>query len=353
MPTRNPRSRYLRFVLILFSLSLFLSPFFPRSYAESPLLMKMGTLAPEGSEWLKIWYEIVKEIEAHSPIPVKIITYPGGVMGDEPQLVRKLKLGQLHTIGVTVSGIGQLVPEILVLDLPFLFQSYEEIDAALKHFQGKFLEYARARGMEIMAILDQGIIRTFSKHPIPRPSDQLQRKIWGWSGEPVSLKNLEALGIVPVLLPVPEVLTGLQTGLIDTLHTSITALVALQWHTQVRYGYWNPLRYEPAAVLFYRKILERVPAGKRDEFMDYLRRTATPYIEKLQNHIRAQEKELKEALKESGVVITEWSKSDMQWWEEKTAPLYTAFVGQFYPQSLVDELRAFLKEYRSRQGAKK
>jgi TRAP-type C4-dicarboxylate transport system substrate-binding protein len=274
-------------------------------------------------------------------------------MGDEPQLVRKLKLGQLHTIGVTVSGIGQLVPEILVLDLPFLFKNYDEIDAVLEHLRPRFEAFARERGYEIMAILDQGIIRTFSRYPIPHPKDQLDRKVWGWSGEEVSLKNLEALKIVPVALPVPEVLTGLQTGLIDTIHTSITALVALQWHTQIKYGYWNPLRYEPAVVLFSRKSLERLPAGKREEFMEFVRRAGAPYIQRLQEIVRSQEKELMQALKEKGITITSWSAEDMKWWEERAQPLYSAFVGQFYPKSLVDEVLGFLKEYRSRQGAKR
>lgn len=349
--SRKPDGRK-PFPFLRFSLVLFLSLFF-RVEALEPIPIKMGTLAPEGSEWLNIWKEIVAKIEKDSPVPVKFITYPGGVMGDEPQLVRKLKLGQLHVIGVTVSGIGQLVPEVLVLDLPFLFRSYDEIDATLTHFLPRFQEFARKRGYEIMAILDQGIIRTFSKVPILKPQDQLQRKVWGWSGEPVSLKNLEALGIVPVALPVPEVLTGLQTGLIDTIHTSITALVALQWHTQVRYGYWNPLRYEPAMVIFARKGMERFPPEKRQEFMDFVVREGAPYIQKLQAIVRSQEGELKEALKENGITIASWSEEDMKWWEEKAQPLYSAFVGEFYPQSLVDEVKNFLKEYRSRQGAKK
>jgi len=341
------KKRTIRVIPIVFFLT-FLLPF-PLS-PEEPLLVKMGTLAPEGSDWLNTWKEMIPALEKNPVYPLKILTYPGGVMGDEPQMVRKLRLGQLSVIGVTINGLGQICPEILSVTIPFLFQGYEEIDHILETMFPIWNEYAKKRGYKILAVLDQGIIRFFSKERIPKPSTLTQRRVWGWAGESISLKNLELLGIVPIVLPVPEVLTSLQTGLIDTIPTRVNAVVALQWYTQLKYMYTNPWRYEPATVIISMESLKKIPPEKREPLLQALVTIAKPYIQKLQRRLREQEKNFIELLKESGYEIITWNEEDLTFLREKGKEAEKVFTGALFPEEVYNQLKKELNSFRSRKG---
>lgn len=337
-------------LMLLTLAAVFVAP--TTNQAAEPVTFKMGTLAPEGSPWLNKWYEVVEAAEARSPVPTKIVTYPGGVMGDEPDMVRKLKFNQLQMLGVTTSGIAQLMPEILVLNLPFLFNDYKEVDYVVEKLFPRFQSLAEERGLFLMAMLDQGMIQAFSKKQVATAEEFMSQRVWIWNADPVAIKLADVLGINSVMLPVPEVLTSLQTGLVDTMFSSTTALVALQWHTQMKYYYNIKLRYDPAAMFTTTKALNQLPAEHQETYKQVIKDVTEEYMKPFLTELRDTEEELGEMLMtEGGLKMVEWNEKDVAPVRADALKTWDMMAGEFYPPELLADVKAALAEYRSGAGA--
>ncbi len=192
---------------------------------------RFATLAPEGSLWMKELEEGASEVEKLTDGRIKTKFYPGGSQGGERDVVRKMRLGQLDAAGLTSIGLGMIYPGIRVLELPYLWNSVEEIDYVRKkmwpYFQEKFAE----KGFELLAASDVGWIHLFSVHDITSIEDLENTKMWAWTDDPIVRKLFKLMGLDGVPVGVPAVLPSLQSGRIEAAYGSPLAAVALQWHT--------------------------------------------------------------------------------------------------------------------------
>jgi len=161
---------------------------------------------------------------------IKIIWYAGGIMGDEPDMVRKLLLGQLDGGGFSGMGLGKISPQLCVLYLPFLFENYEEVDLVLKNFKNTFNGILERKNVLILGWAEMGFIYLFSKKEIKTSQDLKGLKIWIWAGDPVANAVAEELSGISSFYPVsvPEVLTSLRAGIAETFYSSPLATGALQ-----------------------------------------------------------------------------------------------------------------------------
>lgn len=320
--------------------------------AQAEEILRFGTLAPEGSDWLETWYKVVDRVEAESPHPVEFKNYPGGVMGDEPDLVRKLKFGQLEIIGVTIAGISQLIPEILVLSMPFLFRSYEEVDHVTREMLPTFQEIADKRKVRLIAMLDQGMINLYSRHKIEHPRDIDDHKVWVWNGNPTMARTTEALGITGVPVPLPELMSALQTGLIDTQFSSATALVSFQWHTRHRYQYPVRVWYEPAAIIASKRSFQKVPETHREPFVELMDQVSRDVMPSFLEGLRKTEAEMTELMVESGIEKVEWSEEKLEWMRKKADSVVERSIDAgLFSRELYDQVRAEIAEYRKQKEA--
>lgn len=318
----------------------------------STINARMGTLAPEGSGWMNTWYKVIERIEKDSPVPFRMQTYPGGVMGDEPDLVRKLRLGQLHFVGVTVSGIAQLIPEILVLGLPFMFRSYDEVDHVVAELMPTFQEIAASKNLMLITMLDQGMIEAYSANPVNNLQELTRQRVWTWSGNPINLLFDEALGIRGVPAAVPELMTSLQTGLINTVFTSPTALVQFQWHTRMRYRVPVSFRYEPAAIIASTRVLNMAPAEHRDGLIQVIQAAVDEAIPPFLQELRRDEDEMRRLMVEAGVQKIEWPAAEVAKVREQSRAVWNQAVERgLFSQEILDRVIAILDEYRATKGA--
>ena len=128
--------------------------------------IKIATLAPEGSSWMKRFHEASRVIENRSQGRLKIKVYAGGIMGDEADIIRKIRIGQLHGAAVTGVGLGIIQPAVRVLDLPFLFESDEELDFIREQLDEEFDQKFEERGYVLLGWGEVGWIHVFSKRPV-------------------------------------------------------------------------------------------------------------------------------------------------------------------------------------------
>ena len=269
------------------------------AHAASKFLFKVASIAPEGSVWAKRFQGFVEEVEEKSRGEVAFKVYPGGVMGDDRAMYRKMRVGQLHGGGFTMTGIGSIVPDFRVMGIPFLFRSYEEVDMVKAGLWPLFSGAFAQKGLELMAFTEVGFAHTMSSRPIASLEDLKKAKTWTPEGDPVSSSYLEILGVSPIQLSIPDVLTSLQTGMIDTVFNSFYGSIVLQWFTKAKYISDIPFAYAYGAFLLDRKSYLRLPA----EYAKIMRDAAKTHFDFLLEDTRESNRKALEALQQNGAVL--------------------------------------------------
>ena len=205
--------------------------------------LKIATLSPEGSVWMKVLREHGKAIEQRTNGAVKLKFYPGGVMGDDKAVLRKMRVGQLHGAVITAGGLVQTYADIALYNLPLLFRSDEEIDYVRAALDEKLIAGLRAKKFVGFGFAEVGFAYPMTQQPAVSVAQMQQLKVWTPDNDLGSLRAFEAFDISPIPLPIADVLAGLQTGLIDSVAAPPIGTIALQWHTQVQHGLELPLLY--------------------------------------------------------------------------------------------------------------
>jgi len=203
--------------------------------AAPKYLFKIATLAPAGSVWIEQFENFAKEVSEKTGGEVGFRMYPGGVMGDDQSMYRKMRVGQLHGGGFTMTGISTVVPDYRVLAIPFFFRSYKEVDYVKDGLTPTFKKKFREKGLEFIAMTEVGFVYAMSTKPVRTVEDLKNSKNWSPAGDPISEAFLSVLGITPVQLSIPDVLTALQSGLVETVYNSFYGSIVLQWFTKARY----------------------------------------------------------------------------------------------------------------------
>jgi TRAP-type C4-dicarboxylate transport system substrate-binding protein len=207
----------------------------PRVSAAETQFIRVAALAPRDSDLSKRFIRMDKALRSTTNNGWAIRLYAGGVAGDEPDVLRKMKVGQMDASNITTTGLSQIVREVAVLDTPGVISNYKQFEAittAMKtEWEGNFAKV----GFKLVAWGESGQYRWFSKSAITRPADLKNVRPWVWPVSYILKEIYHVVGCNGVPLGVPEVYGALQTGMIDTVITTAVALVALQWHANLNH----------------------------------------------------------------------------------------------------------------------
>ena len=204
---------------------------------------KVATLSPDGSFWMKTMREAGKEVEAATDSRVKFKWYPGGVMGDDKAVLRKMRVGQLQGAALPMGELLSFYPDSQAYGIPFLFTSYEEVDYVRSQLDDSLITGFAEGGMEVLGIAEGGFGYFLTAEPVRVPADLQQQKVWVPQNDVVSARLAQSIGVTPIPLTLPDVLPGLQTGLVNTVAVSPMGAIVLQWHTRVAHITDIPLMY--------------------------------------------------------------------------------------------------------------
>ena len=204
---------------------------------------KVATLSPDGSFWMKTMREAGKEVEAATDSRVKFKWYPGGVMGDDKAVLRKMRVGQLQGAALPMGELLSFYPDSQAYGIPFLFNSYEEVDYVRSQLDDSLIAGFAEGGMEVLGIAEGGFGYFLTAEPVRVPADLQQQKVWVPQNDVVSARLAQSIGVTPIPLTLPDVLPGLQTGLVNTVAVSPMGAIVLQWHTRVAHITDIPLMY--------------------------------------------------------------------------------------------------------------
>lgn len=231
--------------------------------AKPEFELKFATLAPPGSTWMVLLEEWGAEVRERSQGRLAFKFYPGGIQGDEPDVLRKMRFGQVHGGAFSGHGIGLMYSPARVLELPFLFENFAEIDHVREHFTPRFEDGFRDNGYELLGWMEVGFVHIFSQRPVESVDDLKSRRVWLWQGDPLGRAFFSASGVSPVPLSIIDVFTSLSTGLIDTVYSTPLASIALQWFTKTDYVSETPLTNAMGALVVSKRFHDSLPEDLR------------------------------------------------------------------------------------------
>ena len=304
---------------------------------------KIASLAPEGSIWVNAFKEFAADVSSQTDGAVKFRIYPGGVMGDDKAMYRKMRAGQLHGGGFAMSGIAEIVPDFRVMAIPFLFQSYEEVDHVSAALQSLFSKRFLDNGMQLIAMTEVGFIYTFSTKPRITIEDLQQAKTWAPADDPLTAAFLSELDISPIALSIPDVLSSLQTGLIDTAFNSLYGSIVLQWFTKAPYITDQPYGYAYGGFIMSSKAISKLSSDQ----LEVIKNAADTYFPDLLLETRKSNQESRAVLSEQGVNFVKTTPEIIASLQKHRDATVEKVMGSSFSKEAYQQLQKSLSEYRA------
>lgn len=279
--------------------------------AADATTIKIATVAPDGTAWMTQMRAGADAIKKRTDDRVEIKYYPGGVMGDEPAVLRKIKIGQLQGGAFTGGELSQLDKDAQIYSLPFLFKTQEEVDKMRAQLDPLLKKSFEQAGFEAVGISGGGFAYLMSVKDIRNKDDLKAAKVWVPQGDRIAEAGFKAGGVTPIPLPLADVYTSLQTGLIDTVANTPAGAIAFQWHTKLRHMVDLPLTYVVGILVIDKKTLDSLSAEDQKTVNEELG-AAFARLEKINRDDNAQ---ARGALEKQGVAIFAPNAEEAKSWD--------------------------------------
>jgi TRAP-type C4-dicarboxylate transport system substrate-binding protein len=313
------------------------------------VLIKMGTVAPEGSPWHQILQQMGQDWRNISGGQVQLRIYPGGVLGDEPDMIQKMRIGQLQAVALSGSGLSRLEPAVACLQIPMMIESYAELDYIRDRIAPRLEQAIEQKGYIVLNWGDAGWVHFFTKTPARKLDDIRRLKLFTMAGDADALELYQSAGFRPVPLATTDMLTALQTGLIEAFDVPPLLAMLNQWFGVAQYMLdvkWAPL---VGATIASKRTWERIPEPARSQMREAARRAG----ERLRGEIRKMGDDAVEAMKKRGLKVISLDAATLAEWRREVEAAYPKLRGRLVPADLFDEVKRLRDEFRAKGGKPK
>jgi TRAP-type C4-dicarboxylate transport system substrate-binding protein len=243
-------------------------------------VLKIATVAPEGSAWMNAMRVGAKEIQERTEGRVQIKYYGGGVMGNDAKVLGKIRIGNLHGGAFIPSALQKIYPEISLYGLPLNFDSEDEAAYVRERLDQTIKDGLEQKGFVSFGFAATGFAVIMSNEPVRGLDDLRGKRVWVPEGDTISYASMKALSLSPVTLPLTDVLTGLQTGLIDIVPMSPIGALVLQWHTKIKFVTDMPLVYTMGFMAVDKKAFNKINVDDQDVVRDVMTKVYAVFDEK-------------------------------------------------------------------------
>lgn len=316
--------------------------------AAQAVTLKIATVVPAGTAFVEELRAAGSMIAERTDGDVELKLFPGGVMGSDSAVLRKMKIGQLHGAVLRAGGLAEIHQHAQVYSMPFVFRSYEEVAYVRERIDPAIRERLRQEGYVVAGISVGGFTYLFSKKPIRDVEDLAARRVWVPEGDRITAQMFENGGSQTVSLPISDVFTSLQTGLIDTVTVNPAGAIALQWHAGVSYQTDAPLILLVGVLVLDQGVVARMDDDDRETVLGILRET----FARLDEINRENNREAMAALRTQGIELIEPEQppSQRRWQEIARATLEELEREGKYDSTLLERVRGLVEEYRAQHG---
>ena len=317
--------------------------------ASAPTVVKMATLAPEGSSWYRVLQEMGEEWKKASGGTVSLRIYPGGVAGDEDAMIRKMRVGQIQAAAITGIGLAYLERSFYALHIPMMYASDEEFDFVRDRYAPVLERKLEEKGFVVLNWGDAGWVHFFSKTPVTTPAEAKALKLFMWSGDSNLVQLYKETGFHPVPLSTTDLLPSLQTGMVNGFSSTPLASLAFQW-----FGlgpHMADLRWAPltGATVIERRAWAKIPAALRPRLLEASRAAGR----NLRVEIRRLNREATDVMVKNGLKIHQVPPDVQAQWRKMVEDIHPRIRGKIMPAEAFDTVKKFRDEYRAAKGAGK
>ncbi|MGB5620989.1 MAG: TRAP transporter substrate-binding protein DctP [Gammaproteobacteria bacterium] len=320
----------------------------PLAVSAAPTQIKLATLAPENSSWMREMRAGAKEIAERTEQRVRLKFYGGGVMGNDKKVLRKMRIGQLHGGSFTPSGLSERCPDFGIYGQVLTFDSLEEVAYVRERMDAQVMAALEAADLVGFGVTGGGFALIMSQQPVTRYEDLKGRKMWVPEGDLMTFQAMKSLDLSPVVLPITDVLTGLQTGLIDIIGTPPVGAIALQWYTKVDYVTDFPIVYAYAALVIEKKIMDRLRPEDRAVVDEVMHRI----YKKFDHESQLENASAREAMVANGINFVQPDSGAISSWRDRVIAANLAQVEDgMLSKGLFEELSAHISDFRAAAAA--
>jgi TRAP-type transport system periplasmic protein len=293
---RRPVYLFAALAAVILSVNLLTVPF---ARCQTPVTLKLATLAPEGSAWMQVLKAAADEVRQKTDNAVQFKIYPGGVMGDERDMVRKMHIGQIHAAMLSSASVASLFPEVDVLQIPFLFNHYPEADFVVAKMENEFKNGLEKNGYVALGWSEAGFVYLMSTVPADSLDLLRKAKVWIWNDSPMAKAIFQEAGVSGVPLSITDVLVGLQTGLVEVVYAPPSVAVALQWFTRIKFVTDAPLNYMLGGLVVKKEAFDKITP----ELQSLIKEIFQRHMNRLKEIIRAENQEALTVMQRQGVKL--------------------------------------------------
>jgi TRAP-type C4-dicarboxylate transport system substrate-binding protein len=339
----------LRFVRLAIVLATFTIGTMPALRAQGkPLTIRLGTVVPKDSLWDQTLQHVRQEWRRISSQSVEITVYPGGGLGDEIEMVKKVRLGSIQAVALSSVGLAHIDEGVSCLQVPLMLRSYAELDYVRDRIAARLEQRIEAKGFKVLNWADGGWVHTFSKQPARTPDELRAMKLFTSAGDPETEKLFKGFGFHVVPLSMSNMMLSLQTNMIDAFST--VPLFAQLQGSFAQAPYMSDLMWTPlvGGTVISKAVWDQIPASYRPAMLDAARDAGT----KLRPNIRAQGDSAIVEMQKRGLKVVKLDPAAQAAWQSVVEGAYPKLRGQYCPADLFDEVLRLRDDLR-RSGAGK
>ena len=309
--------------------------------------IKIASVAPDGSFWMQRMRAGGERIRELTDGRVEFKFYPGGIMGTDAQVLRKVRVGQLHGGAFTAGGLAERYPGLNIYGIPLLFRSLDEVDFVRERFDRVLARGLEDGGFVSLGFSEGGFANLLSNEPVTHVDDLKRKKVWVPEGDQISYLVMESMGLSPVVLPITDVLTGMQTGLLDVVSNSPVGALVLQWHTKAKFRTELPVAYSLGIFAVDARVFSRLSEADQAVVREIMGATML----EIDQAARRDNAEAEAVIARSGVQPVTVAGGDVEGWRDTIESLYPQIRERREIDPVVfDEIVESLTDFRSGAG---
>jgi TRAP-type transport system periplasmic protein len=310
--------------------------------------IKIATVAPDGSVWMREMRAGAEAVKQRTEGRVEFKFFPGGVMGIDSAVLRKIKLGQLQGGAFAGAELSLVYPDAQIYSLPFLFNNEDEVDAVRAKVDPQIKAGLEEKGMVALGITGGGFAYLLSTRPIKTKDDLQATKVWAPQSDRIAITTFEAGGVKPVALPIADVYTALSTGLVETVGNTPSGTIIFQWHTRIKHMVDFPLTY----VLGYLAVDKKVFDKLAPEDQAIVRAEMDKAFVNINAANRRDNEAARSTLVKQGIELFSPGEKERQFWISVGESARERLLSDgAYSKPLFDSVVAALAEYRKTHAA--
>src|SRR5260370_12549861 len=310
-------------------------------------VIRMGTLVPKDSRWHEILLQMGEEWKKASGGKVELKIYPGGEQGDEPSMVQKVRIKKLQAVALSGAGLSGIDAAVSALPIPMMLSSYEELDYVRDHIADRLEKGMAQRGFIVLNWGDAGWVHFFTKQPAVHPDDIRKLKLCVLQGDNSTFELYKINGFRPVSLAATDILTGLQTGLIDAFQSPPLVALSNQWFGGAKNMLDIPFAQLVGATVISKDVWDKVPAPVQKEMMQSARAAGVS----LREEIRHAEASSIPLMQQFGLNVVHADAKAIAEWRQLSEAIWPKLRGTMVPADLFDDVKRLRDEYRKAHPA--